>query len=81
MTLPAERGSLFDRDGNDLAMSVPQHTVWADPRLVTNPQAEAAALAPVLGIDQNTLLRAAHDAGQAVRVPRPAKSTTRPRRR
>jgi cell division protein FtsI (penicillin-binding protein 3) len=57
VTLPAERGSLFDRDGNDLAMSVPQHTVWADPRLVTNPQAEAAALAPVLGLDQNTLLR------------------------
>ncbi len=57
VTLPAERGALFDRDGNDLAMSVPQHTVWADPRLVTNPQAEAAALAPVLGIDQNTLLR------------------------
>jgi cell division protein FtsI (penicillin-binding protein 3) len=57
VTLPAERGSLFDRDGNDLALSVPQHTVWADPRLVTNPQAEAAALAPVLGIDQNTLLR------------------------
>jgi cell division protein FtsI (penicillin-binding protein 3) len=57
VTLPAERGALFDRDGNDLAMSVPQHTVWADPRLVNNPQAEAAALAPVLGIDQNTLLR------------------------
>jgi cell division protein FtsI (penicillin-binding protein 3) len=57
VSLPAERGSLFDRDGNDLAMSVPQHTVWADPRLVTNPQVEAAALAPVLGIDQNTLLQ------------------------
>jgi len=57
-TLPAERGSLFDRNGNDLALSVPQHTVWADPLLVSNPQAEAAALSPVLGIDQDTLLRA-----------------------
>jgi cell division protein FtsI (penicillin-binding protein 3) len=57
VVLPAERGALFDRDGNDLAMSVPQHTVWADPRLVTNPQIEASALAPVLGMDENTLLR------------------------
>ncbi len=55
--LPAERGSLFDRDGNDLALSVPQHTVWADPRLVVDPQTTAAALAPVLGIDQDSLLR------------------------
>ncbi|HEY2813330.1 MAG TPA: penicillin-binding protein 2 [Acidimicrobiales bacterium] len=58
VALPAERGSLFDRDGNDLALSVPQHTVWADPLLVSNPQAEAAALSPVLNVDQNTLLRA-----------------------
>jgi cell division protein FtsI (penicillin-binding protein 3) len=58
VALPAERGSVFDRGLNDLALSVPQHTVWADPRLVSNPQAEAAALAPVLGIDSDTLLRA-----------------------
>src|SRR5580765_5760503 len=57
VTLPAERGSVFDRNGAELALSVPQHTVWTDPRLVTNPAAEANALAPVLGIDANTLLR------------------------
>ena len=45
ITLPAERGSIFDRDGNELAMSVRQKTVWADARLVTDPVGEAAAAA------------------------------------
>lgn len=58
VVLPAERGSVFDREGADLALSVPQHTVWADPRLVSDPQREADALAPVLGIDRDVLLRA-----------------------
>ena len=57
VVLPAERGSVFDRDGNDLALSVPQTTIWADPRLVSDPQREAAALAPVIGIDADSLLR------------------------
>ena len=55
VTLPAERGSIFDRAGNELAMSVRQHTVWADPRLVADPAGAAAALAPVLGLDAPTL--------------------------
>ena len=49
--LPAERGSIFDRNGVELAMSVRQQTVWADPRLVDDPAAAAARLAPVLGAD------------------------------
>ncbi|MGD9798539.1 MAG: peptidoglycan D,D-transpeptidase FtsI family protein [Acidimicrobiia bacterium] len=49
VVLPAERGSIFDRNGQELALSVPQHTVWADPRQVVDPVAAAAALAPVLG--------------------------------
>ena len=57
VVLPAERGSVFDRDGADLALSVPQHTVWADPRLVSDPQREADSLAPVLGVDRDVLLR------------------------
>jgi cell division protein FtsI (penicillin-binding protein 3) len=58
VVLAAERGSMFDREGADLALSVPQHTVWADPRLVSDPQREADALAPVLGIDRDVVLRA-----------------------
>jgi cell division protein FtsI (penicillin-binding protein 3) len=53
--LPAERGSIFDRNGVELAMSVRQQTVWADPRLVDDPATAAARLAPVLGVDQAEL--------------------------
>lgn len=58
VVLPAERGSIFDRAQADLALSVQQHTVWADPRLVSDPQREADALAPILAIDRDVLLRA-----------------------
>ncbi len=55
VTLPADRGTIFDRNGNALAMSVPQSTVYADPSLVTAPATEAAALAPVVGLDVATV--------------------------
>lgn len=51
IALPADRGSIFDRNGNDLAISIPQTTVWADPRLVESPGATVTALTPVLGLD------------------------------
>lgn len=51
IALPADRGSIFDRNGNDLAISIPQRTIWADPRLVEDPAAVASQLAPLLGLD------------------------------
>lgn len=53
--LPADRGSVLDRNGFDLALSLPRSTVWADPRYVEDPAATAAALAPVLGVDAGDL--------------------------
>jgi cell division protein FtsI (penicillin-binding protein 3) len=50
VTLPAERGAILDRNGYELAMSVPQTTIYADPYQVSDPLAEASALAPILGI-------------------------------
>ena len=50
LTLPAVRGSILDRDGNVLAMSVPLTTVYADPHQVTDPAGEARQLAPALGL-------------------------------
>ena len=57
VTLPADRGAILDRSGNVLAMSVPLTTIFADPKLVTDPAAEAAQLAPVLGADPADLQR------------------------
>ncbi len=55
--VPAERGSVFDRDGRDLALSVRRTTVYADPTLVVDPAATAAKLAPVLHVDQQYLVK------------------------
>lgn len=53
--LAAERGSIFDRNGADLAISVPQDTLWADPRVISDPSGYAATLAPMLKLDQKAL--------------------------
>jgi cell division protein FtsI (penicillin-binding protein 3) len=50
-----ERGAILDRNGDELAMSVPMTTVYADPYLVTNPLDDAEALAPVLGTTVSAL--------------------------
>jgi cell division protein FtsI (penicillin-binding protein 3) len=55
ITLAAERGAIFDRNGVDLALSVNQQTVWANPKVVTDPAGYAAKLAPVLNMDRKVL--------------------------
>jgi len=49
--LAAPRGSILDRNGADLALSVPAATIEANPQLITDPIGTARALAPVLGLD------------------------------
>lgn len=58
---PARRGTIFDRSGEPLAISVDLHTIYTDPKLVEDVEAEAAKLAPVL--DQKTEAVAANLAG------------------
>jgi cell division protein FtsI (penicillin-binding protein 3) len=55
VTLAAERGAILDRNGDELAISVPQTTIYADPHQVTDPRVEATALAPVLGVAEGRL--------------------------
>ena len=47
----APRGSILDRHGADLALSVPSATVEANPSVIEDPMATAQALAPVVGAD------------------------------
>jgi cell division protein FtsI (penicillin-binding protein 3) len=54
--LPAERGRIFDRDGGDLALSVPARTVYAQPRLIRDPAGTARKLAPLLHQPARTIL-------------------------
>jgi cell division protein FtsI (penicillin-binding protein 3) len=50
-----ERGAILDRNGDELAMSVPMTTIFADPYQVTNPGQEAKPLAVALGLPVATL--------------------------
>lgn len=49
--LPAERGSILDRAGVPLAVSIPQRSVFVDPLLIGDPATTAASLASVVGVD------------------------------
>jgi cell division protein FtsI (penicillin-binding protein 3) len=51
VTLTAPRGAIFDRNGFELAISIPQTTIWADPRAVADKQATADGLGAALGFD------------------------------
>lgn len=44
----AERGSILDRQGFELALPVPTRTIFADPRMITDPVGTARALAGLL---------------------------------
>jgi cell division protein FtsI (penicillin-binding protein 3) len=55
VTLAAERGGIFDRNGHDLALSLDRETVWADPRVIKHPAEYAAKLAPVVGVEELAL--------------------------
>jgi cell division protein FtsI (penicillin-binding protein 3) len=46
--IKASRGVIFDRNGDELALSVPATTIFVNPKLVADPDGTAAALATVL---------------------------------
>ncbi len=57
VTIAAPRGEIFDRNGNLLATSIPETTVYADPHQISDPAGEATQLAPVLGVPEAQLER------------------------
>ena len=56
--LRAQRGSIFDRNGEELALSVPASTVAVNPKQVTDPEGTAQVFADVLGLDDDAPRRA-----------------------
>jgi cell division protein FtsI (penicillin-binding protein 3) len=57
VTLPAGRGTIFDRMGVRLALGVQATTVYADPRQIRGPHAVAVTAGRALGLDPATLYR------------------------
>jgi cell division protein FtsI (penicillin-binding protein 3) len=56
LTLPAKRGTIFDRNHRALALSEDSSTIYADPLLIKNPSAVATRLGPVVHMPVNELL-------------------------
>ena len=56
IVVPAPRGTVFDRNGRTIALSLPAATVVSDPRLIEDPHSVADALATVMGVDPAALL-------------------------
>ena len=50
--LPAQRGTIFDRNGDELALSVPGSTVAVNPRQVLNPAGTIEALGDLLNLSE-----------------------------
>src|SRR6202034_64750 len=55
-TLPAQRGTITDRNGVDLAVSEPAQEISADPYLIKEPLRASQQLAPLLGLTETQLL-------------------------
>lgn len=51
LTVAADRGTIFDRDGNEMAITVPSTSIYANPQAIADPVATAHVLAQMLGID------------------------------
>lgn len=57
LTLPAERGAIYSRDGHRMAWNVWFDSVYVVPTLVASPAETAARLAGLLGVDGDSLAR------------------------
>lgn len=58
VVLRGERGTIYDRFGSPVAISVPESEVIADPFQISDPRREAAILGPVLGLPSAPLVAA-----------------------
>ena len=70
ISLPAVRGSILDRDGHELALSLPAQAVYADPFLVEDPRRTARRLAPVLDMKVRELRKRLRADGRFVYLAR-----------
>jgi cell division protein FtsI (penicillin-binding protein 3) len=61
VTVPARRGTIFDRTGAPLAIGEPATTVYADPKQITDPRRVAIAVARALHLNPNTIYQEVSD--------------------
>ena len=62
IAIPAGRGTIFDRNGEPLAIGEQSTTVFADPKHVTDPRRVAILAGRTLGVDPNDVYESVTDA-------------------
>ena len=50
--LPSIRGSILDREGNQIVVNKPAYLVFAEPRRITDPREFSRVVAPILGLEE-----------------------------
>jgi cell division protein FtsI (penicillin-binding protein 3) len=70
IVVPASRGTIFDRNGEELAMSLPAKAVFADPALIERPGREARVVASVLKVPFQDVTAAMRRKGRFVYIAR-----------
>ena len=75
-TIQAKRGTIYDRDGIELAVTVYGKALVADPSLVEAPGEAAAILAPIVGVDYVELIQRLEGDGRFAYVARRLESDT-----
>lgn len=61
VTIPARRGTLFDRTGSPLAIGEQATTVYADPKQIEKPRDVAVTAARILGLNADQVYQAISD--------------------
>jgi cell division protein FtsI (penicillin-binding protein 3) len=69
--LPAQRGLIYDRDGEALAINMLQYEIGASPNLITGPEELAIALGAILNVDELALKRRLEARVPWVQIARP----------
>ena len=59
--IPSKRGTIYDRNGKELAISASSNTVWAKPSEISDPEETSAFLAEILDLDGEELLKRLKD--------------------
>ena len=69
-TIDAKRGTIYDRDGVELAVTIYGKSLIADPSLIEDPTRAASLLAPIIGADYIDLARRLDSDGRFTYVAR-----------
>jgi cell division protein FtsI (penicillin-binding protein 3) len=70
VTVPAKRGTIYDRDLHEMAISLPAKAVYANPSLIERPDELAEKLSPILEQSQRAIRSALTSGGSFVYLAR-----------